>query len=93
MTTDHALLPHPATILLGLLATGASVVSLVTYFTIYAVLPTRMDRVEDTNKIQDAKIAVIESDNVQRREMLAAALATLAQIDQRTKRIEDKLLR
>jgi hypothetical protein len=52
-----------------------------------------MDRVEHMNESQDARIAEIQADNAQRREILAAALATLHQIDQRTQRIETKLLR
>jgi hypothetical protein len=52
-----------------------------------------MDRVERMNESQDARIAEIQQDAAQRREMLAVAIATLQQIDQRTKRIEDKLLK
>jgi hypothetical protein len=52
-----------------------------------------MDKVEEANKIQDSKIAEIQQDNAQRRELLAAALATLQQKDQRTKRIEDHILK
>jgi hypothetical protein len=52
-----------------------------------------MDKVEKANEMQDARIAEMQQDNAQRREMLAAAVATLQQIDQRTKRIEDKLLK
>jgi hypothetical protein len=52
-----------------------------------------MDRVERLNESQDARIAEIQQDAAQRREILAAALATLQQIDQRTQRIETKLLR
>jgi hypothetical protein len=67
-------------------------VALLTYFTVYAVLPTRMEKVEKTNEVQDAKLTAIQEDAMQRREMLAAAAATLQQIDQRTKRIEDRIL-
>ncbi len=59
----------------------------------YSALPLRMDRVEKANDDQDIKITEMQHDNAQRREMLAAALATLQQIDMRTKRIEDKLLK
>ena len=86
-------LPHPFSLALSAIGAGAGIVACLTYFTVYAVLPTRMDKVEKANEMQDAKIAEMQQDNAQRREMLAAALATLQQIDQRTKRIEDKLLK
>jgi len=86
-------LPHPLTLTLSGIGACAGVVACLTYFTVYAVLPTRMDKVEKANEMQDARIAEMQQDNAQRREMLAAAVATLQQIDQRTKRIEDKLLK
>ena len=86
-------LPHPVSLALSVIGAGAGIVACLTYFTVYAVLPTRMERVEKTNELQDVRIAEMAQDNAQRREMLAAALATLQQIDQRTKRIEDKLLK
>lgn len=51
-----------------------------------------MDRVEEANKLQDSKLGEMQADAMQRREMLAAALATLSQIDQRCKRIEDHII-
>lgn len=86
-------LPHPISLAFSAIGAGAGIVALATYFTVYAVLPTRMERVEKVNEIQDVRIAEMQQDNAQRREILAAALATLQQIDQRTKRIEDKLLK
>ena len=91
--SSSATLPHPFSIAVSVVGAGAGIVACLTYFTIYAVLPSRMERVEKANDQQDVRIAEMQQDNAQRREMLAAALATLQQIDQRTKRIEDKLLR
>jgi hypothetical protein len=91
MTT--APLPHPLTLVISLIAACSGAAALFTFFSLYSALPLRMDRVEKLNESQDAKIAEIQRDNAQRREILAAALATLQQIDQRTQRIETKLLR
>jgi hypothetical protein len=88
-----ATLPHPIMLTLSGVGACAGAVALLTYFTVYAVLPARIERVEESNKLQDAKINEIQVDNAQRRELLAAALATLQQIDQRTKRIEDHILK
>ena len=84
--------PHPIVLAGALMGACAGGVALLTYFTVYAVLPTRMEKVEKTNEVQDAKLTAIQEDAMQRREMLAAAAATLQQIDQRTKRIEDRIL-
>ncbi len=91
--SSSAPLPHPFSLALSAIGAGAGIVACLTYFTVYAVLPTRMDKVEKANEMQDVRIAEMQQDNAQRREMLAAALATLQQIDMRTKRIEDKLLK
>ena len=85
-------LPHPLTLAISLIAAGSGAAALYTFFALYSALPLRMDRVEEANKGQDAKLAEIQADAMQRREMLAAAVATLQQIDQRTKRIEDRIL-
>ncbi len=85
-------LPHPIILAGTLMGACAGAVALLTYFTVYAVLPTRMEKVEKVNEIQDSKLVAIQEDAMQRREMLAAAAATLQQIDQRTKRIEDRIL-
>jgi hypothetical protein len=91
MTT--APLPHPLTLVISLIAACSGAAALFTFFSLYSALPLRMDRVEKLNESQDSKIAEIQRDNAQRREILAAALATLQQIDQRTQRIETKLLK
>jgi hypothetical protein len=51
-----------------------------------------MERVEKLNESQDARLAELQSEAAQRREVLAAAMATLTQIDMRTRRIEDRIL-
>lgn len=89
----HSPLPHPLMIFIGLIAAGSGAAALYTFFSLYSALPLRMQQVEKMNESQDAKIAEIQRDNAQRREILAAALATLQQIDQRTQRIESVLLR
>jgi hypothetical protein len=86
-------LPHPLTLVISLVAACSGAAALFTFFSLYSALPLRMDRVEKLNESQDARISEIQADNAQRREILAAALATLQQIDQRTQRIETKLLR
>jgi hypothetical protein len=86
-------LPHPLTLVISLVAACSGAAALFTFFSLYSALPLRMDRVERMNESQDARIAEIQQDAAQRREILAAALATLQQIDQRTQRIESKLLR
>jgi hypothetical protein len=86
-------LPHPLTLVISLVAACSGAAALWTFLSLYSALPLRMERVEKLNESQDARIAEIQADNAQRREILAAALATLQQIDQRTQRIETKLLR
>jgi hypothetical protein len=86
-------LPHPLTLVISLVAACSGAAALWTFLSLYSALPLRMKRVEKLNESQDARIAEIQADNAQRREILAAALATLQQIDQRTQRIETKLLR
>ena len=86
-------LPHPLTLVISLVAACSGAAALFTFFSLYSALPLRMDRVERLNESQDARITEIQQDNAQRREILAAALATLQQIDQRTQRIETKLLK
>jgi hypothetical protein len=86
-------LPHPLTLVISLVAACSGAAALWTFLSLYSALPLRMERVEKLNESQDARISEIQADNAQRREILAAALATLQQIDQRTQRIETKLLR
>jgi hypothetical protein len=90
---SSAPLPHPLTLGIALLSAGSGAAALWTFFSLYSALPLRMDRVEKLNESQDARISEIQQDNAQRREILAAALATLQQIDQRTQRIETTLLK
>lgn len=91
-TAAHSPLPHPLMLAISLIAAGSGAVAVVTYFTLYATMPIRIERVEEVNKVQDSKLTAMQEDAMQRREMLAAAAATLQQIDQRTRRIEDKIL-
>jgi hypothetical protein len=91
MNSTH--LPHPLTLVISLVAACSGAAALFTFFSLYSALPLRMDRVERLNESQDARISEIQQDAAQRREILAAALATLQQIDQRTQRIETKLLK
>jgi hypothetical protein len=86
-------IPHPLTLVISLVAACSGAAALWTFLSLYSALPLRMERVEKLNESQDARISEIQADNAQRREILAAALATLQQIDQRTQRIETKLLR
>jgi hypothetical protein len=44
------------------------------------------------NEVQEIALKEMQQDAMQRREVLAAAMATLQQIDLRTKRIEDRIL-
>jgi hypothetical protein len=92
MASASSPIPHPAVLALSAVAACSGGAALFTFFSLYSALPLRMERVEKLNESQDAKIAEIQADNAQRREILAAALATLQQIDQRTKRIEDRIL-
>lgn len=84
--------PHPIVLVGTMLGACAGGVALLTYFTVYAVLPSRMEKVEKINEVQDTKLTAMQEDAMQRREVLAAAMATLQQIDLRTKRIEDRIL-
>jgi len=88
----HSPLPHPLMLGISLLAAGSGAVAVVTYFTLYATMPIRIERVEEVNKVQEIALKEMQQDAMQRREVLAAAMATLQQIDLRTKRIEDRIL-
>jgi hypothetical protein len=90
---NSSTIPHPLTLVISLVAACSGAAALFTFFSLYSALPLRMDRVERLNESQDARISEIQQDAAQRREILAAALATLQQIDQRTQRIETKLLK
>jgi len=90
MTT--APLPNPLTLVISLVAAGSGAAALFTYFSLYAALPLRLERVERVNEVQEIALKEMQQDAMQRREVLAAAMATLQQIDLRTKRIEDRIL-
>jgi hypothetical protein len=92
LTATQSPLPHPLALAISLIAAGSGAVAVVTYFTLYASMPIRIERVEEVNKVQEAKLTAIQEDAIQRREILAAAAATLQSIDQRTRRIEDRIL-
>ena len=89
--TATAPIPHPLALAISLIAAGSGVAALFTYFTLYAALPLRLERVEKMNETQDIALKEMQQDAMQRREVLAAAMATLTQIDNRTKRIEARL--
>jgi hypothetical protein len=55
------------------------------------IIPWRVSSIEEHDKLQDSRLAAIEQDAAQRRELLASVAATVMQIDQRTRRIEDAL--
>lgn len=55
-------------------------------------LGLRVSSVEEVNKAQNADIVEIKSDAVQRREMLAVAIAMLTEVNERTKKMQDFLL-
>jgi len=55
------------------------------------IIPWRVSSIEEHDKLQDSRLAAIESDAAQRRELLASVAATVMQINERTRRIEDAL--
>lgn len=55
-------------------------------------LGQRVSSVEEVNKAQSSEIVEIKNDAIQRRELLATALAMITQINDRTKRMEEYLL-
>jgi hypothetical protein len=75
-----------------LVPTVTGVLALVGFISFWAVIPEKVSRLETHDKDQDQLIRLLQDDSAQRRELLAGALATLAQINDRTKRIEDHLL-
>lgn len=70
----------------------AGIVALIGFLSFWAVIPERVNKLEAHDKEQDHTLSVLQEDSAQRRELLAGALATLAQINDRTKRIEDHLI-
>ena len=77
---------------LPLLGGLSGVIALLGFCWSYLLLPLRVTNLEDGQKKQGSDIAAIQVDNIQRREILASVMATLAQINDRTKRIEDHLI-
>jgi uncharacterized membrane protein len=55
------------------------------------IIPWRVSSIEEHDKLQDSRLAAIEQDASQRRELLASVAATVQSIDLRTRRIEDAL--
>lgn len=92
MASASSPMPHPAVLALSAVAACSGGAALFTFFSLYSALPLRMERVEKLNESQDARLSELQSEAAQRREVLAAAMATLTQIDQRTRRIEDRIL-
>lgn len=90
--TASAPIPHPLVLVISLIAACSGGAALFTFFSLYSALPLRLERVEKINEVQEIALKEMQADAMQRREMLAAAMATLQQIDQRTKRIEDRIL-
>jgi hypothetical protein len=76
------------------MASGLSgVVALFGWLSFLAVIPERVSKLETADRDQNAEIKVLRDDSMQRREMLATAMATLSQINERTKRLEDALIK
>ena len=71
---------------------GSGVIALWGFLAAFLLLPHRVEKVEEVNKSQSVEIVELRNDATQRREVLAAAVATLTQINDRTRRIEDHLL-
>ena len=89
---NSSTIPHPLTLVISLVAACSGAAALFTFFSLYSALPLRVDRVERMNESQDARLTELQSEAAQRREVLAAVMATLTQIDMRTRRIEDRIL-
>jgi hypothetical protein len=71
---------------------GAGLIALYGFATSFLLLPSRVDKVEEVNKSQEAAIIEIRSDAQQRRELLAQATAMIAEINDRTKRMQDIMM-
>lgn len=76
------------------MASGLSgVVALFGWISFIAVIPERVSKLENSDRDQNSEIKLLREDSMQRREMLASAIATLSQINERTKRLEDHLIK
>ena len=71
----------------------SGVIALVGWIGFIAVIPERVSKLEVSDRDQTADIRMLRDDAVQRREILASAMATLTQINERTKRLEDHLIK
>jgi hypothetical protein len=76
----------------ALIGGGGGFVAIIGFFTIYLAMPSRVERLEAYDKAHDTQITELRNDAAQRRELLAAAIATMTEINDRTKRIETHLL-
>lgn len=76
------------------LVSGLSgVVALFGWLGFIYVIPEKVANLEKSDRDQTMEIRLIKEDSSQRREVLAAAMATLTQINERTKRLEDHLIK
>lgn len=76
----------------ALVGGGGGFCAIVGFLTLYLGMPQRVDRLEAYDKSHDSQIAELRNDAAQRRELLAAAIATMTEINDRTKRIESVLI-
>lgn len=71
----------------------SGVVALFGWIGFVAVIPHRVAQLEVSDRDQTSEIRLMKEDASQRREILASAMATLTQINERTKRLEDHLIK
>lgn len=76
-----------------LLSGISGVVALFGWIGFVAVIPHRVAQLEVSDRDQTSEIRIMKEDAAQRREVLASAMATLTQINERTKRLEDHLIK
>jgi hypothetical protein len=76
----------------ALIGGGGGFVAIIGFLTIYLGMPSRVERLEAYDKSHDSQITELRNDAAQRRELLAAAIATMTEINDRTKRIESVLI-
>jgi uncharacterized coiled-coil protein SlyX len=91
-TAGEATVTMPKKEFYSIVGSLTGVVALLGFVSFWAVIPERVTRLEIHDRDQDRVIETIQQDSAQRRELLAGAMATLAQINDRTKRIEDHLV-
>jgi hypothetical protein len=93
MTTESKSVIIPCKELIPLGSGIAGLIALIGFLSFWAIIPERVNKLEISDREQSAEIRSIRDDNAQRREMLASIGATLAQINERTKRLEDHLIK